>query len=375
MGAQQKQMTSAGGFNLSQAAYLRCEFQLVEIARVTIMRAVNGSLPRVHPILRAAVSTLLVATLLHATAAAAEEKAEVLSVRKIWDAAPHNAFTDLIRFHSQWLCAFREGQGHVSADGKVRIISSKDGTRWDTWSLTEMSGVDLRDPKICLTPAGELMLTTAGARRDRKPVPHESYSWLTRDGEKWEGPFQIGDTNMWLWRATWHAGHAYSVGYETLGEKSVRLYRSKNGRKFDVLVPTLFEEGYPNETGMVFVKDGTALCLLRRDGEQPSGKLGRAKPPYTDWSWRDLGIKIGGPQLIQIPDGRLIAGVRLYDGKVRTAIAELNPTTAKLTELISLPSGGDNSYPGLVWHESTLFVSYYSSHEGKTSIYLARVKL
>jgi hypothetical protein len=40
-----------------------------------------------------------------------------------------------------------------------------------------------------------------------------------------------------------------------------------------------------------------------------------------------------------------------------------------------VPSGGDSSYAGLVWHEETLWVSYYSSHEGKTSIYLAKVRL
>ena len=30
---------------------------------------------------------------------------------------------------------------------------------------------------------------------------------------------------------------------------------------------------------------------------------------------------------------------------------------------------------GLVWHAGLLWVSYYSSHEGKTSIYLAKVRL
>ena len=28
-----------------------------------------------------------------------------------------------------------------------------------------------------------------------------------------------------------------------------------------------------------------------------------------------------------------------------------------------------------VWHEELLWVSYYSSHEGKTSVYLAKVRL
>ena len=44
-------------------------------------------------------------------------------------------------------------------------------------------------------------------------------------------------------------------------------------------------------------------------------------------------------------------------------------------EIVTLPSRGDTSYPGLVFHEGLLWVSYYSSHEGKTSVYLARISL
>ena len=335
------------------------------------------------PSLRIPLAVLVFSAILSAHTHSAE-KPEIISVQKISAAAPHSAFTDLVRFNGEWLCAFREGKGHVSEDGAIRIISSDNLQNWFTWSHVTKDGIDLRDPKICLTPNGELMLTTAGADRSQKPVVHESYSWLTRDGRKWEGPFTIGDKNMWLWRVTWHKGTAYSVGYNTSGEKHlpgrdalprVRLYTSKDGKKFDVLVPKLFDEGYPNETGMVFLDDDTALCLLRRDGEQASGKLGSAKPPYTDWSWKDLGVRIGGPAMIQIPDKRLIAAVRLYDAKVRTSIVQIDPATAKLTELLALPSGGDTSYAGLVWHNDTLVVSYYSSHEGKTAIYLARVRM
>ncbi|HXJ76561.1 MAG TPA: exo-alpha-sialidase, partial [Candidatus Dormibacteraeota bacterium] len=100
-----------------------------------------------------------------------------------------------------------------------------------------------------------------------------------------------------------------------------------------------------------------------------------AQPPYTAWQWKDVGMKIGGPHLLQLPDGRLVAGVRLYDGTVRTSLCWVDPVTGKLTEFVKLPSGGDCSYPGLVWHQKLLWVSYYSSHEGKTSIYLAKVRL
>jgi hypothetical protein len=43
--------------------------------------------------------------------------------------------------------------------------------------------------------------------------------------------------------------------------------------------------------------------------------------------------------------------------------------------VLVLPSGGDNSYPGMAWHDGTLWLSYYSSHEGKASIYLAEIAL
>jgi hypothetical protein len=53
----------------------------------------------------------------------------------------------------------------------------------------------------------------------------------------------------------------------------------------------------------------------------------------------------------------------------------LDAAAGRLDEALKLPSGGDTSYPGLVMHEGRLWVSYYSSHEGKTSIYLAKVRL
>ncbi|HRX13079.1 MAG TPA: hypothetical protein P5210_15555, partial [Draconibacterium sp.] len=50
---------------------------------------------------------------------------ELLSAGRIWDKAPHNAFTDLVRFNNQFFCVFREGEKHVSADGALRVITSK----------------------------------------------------------------------------------------------------------------------------------------------------------------------------------------------------------------------------------------------------------
>jgi hypothetical protein len=300
--------------------------------------------------------------------------AELIESRKIWDAASHNAFTDLARFHEKWWCVFREGKTHISPDGKVRILRSQDAAHWESAALIGPPDGDLRDPKLSITPRNRLMIVAAIAYPKGANVRHQSVAYFSDNGTAWEGPVKVGDPNVWLWRVTWHKDKAYGVGYDTSGEKLVRLYQSKDGREFEPVVSTLFNEEQPNETSLVFLPDDTALCFLRRDGPKGTGLLGSAKPPYTDWAWKDSGVKIGGPHMIRLPDGRLIAGVRLYDGGARTAIMSLDSKTGKLTELVKLPSGGDTSYPGLVWHDGLLWISYYSSHEGKTSIYLAKAR-
>ena len=338
----------------------------------SVSRTFSKMIMRIHPKFFLLLSSV---TILAVGAEPPNTNAQLMEVRKIWDLAPHNAFTDLIRFKGAWFCVFREGQAHVSPDGALRVITSKDGETWTSAALITSTNADLRDAKITLTPDGRLMLSGAGALHQPAKFKHQSLAWFSRDGREWSAPVKIGDPNQWLWRVTWNRKTAYGIGYDTGAEQFVRLYRSQDGRRFDTLVPNLFDEGHPNETSLVFLPDDTCACLLRRDGNPASAKLGMAKPPYTKWEWKDLGIKIGGPHIIRLPDGRIVAAARLYDGGVRTSLMWLDAETRKLTEFLKLPSGGDTSYPGLVWHDGLLWVSYYSSHEGKTSIYLAKVKL
>jgi hypothetical protein len=312
---------------------------------------------------------------LSANAADRSPRAELVAVRKIWDEAPHNAFTDLIRFDGRWYCVFREGKAHVSLDGALRVIESSDGKSWSAAARITAANADLRDAKITVTPDHRLMLSGAGALHQPAAARHQSMVWFSRDGHAWSEGTPVGDPNMWMWRVTWHRGTAYGIGYGTAGERRVRLYSSRDGAHFDTLVENLFDDGYPNEHSLVFLPDDTALCLLRRDGGTRTAKLGTAHPPYREWHWQDLGVRFGGPHMLRLPDGRIVAAGRLYDGKVRTALCWLDPAKGTLTEFLALPSGGDTSYPGLVLYEGVLWVSYYSSHEGKTSIYLAQVRL
>ena len=67
---------------------------------------------------------------------------------------------------------------------------------------------------------------------------------------------------------------------------------------------------------------------------------------------------------------------RLYEPKPRTSLFWIDEKTGKITECLTFPSGGDTSYPGLVWQDGVLHMSYYSSHEEdkKSRIYFARIK-
>jgi hypothetical protein len=300
---------------------------------------------------------------------------KLIDIQKIWCQAQHNAFTDLIRFHDSWFCVFREGSDHISPDGRIRILRSVDGKNWQEGSVLSMPGLDLRDPKISVTPDGVLMINAAAAYELSSPIRHQSFVWFSENGIQWTFPEKIGPPNFWLWRITWHQNIAYSIGYSTTEPLVTRLYSSQDGITFGTLVDQFFLEDFPNEAALAFSDNGTAVCLLRRDRGRATAQLGLASFPFTDWSWKDLGLRIGGPQLLCLSDGRIVAAVRRYGKSPWTSLNRLDLEEGALSEFLALPSGGDNSYAGLNWHENILWVSYYSSHEGKASVYVARVML
>jgi hypothetical protein len=116
------------------------------------------------------------------------------------------------------------------------------------------------------------------------------------------------------------------------------------------------------------------VALARREGGTKNGWIGRSKPPYKDWTWTETKHRFGGPNFIELPDHSLWAAGRIYPGGAKTAVARMT-AAGEYEPVLTLPSGGDNSYPGLVWHNDQLWMSYYSSHEGKSSIYLAKIDL
>ena len=296
---------------------------------------------------------------------------------KIWDAAPHNAFTDLIRYRGKWFCTFRESDGHVGrGDGKIRLLVSSDGTRWESAALLTESGVDLRDPKLSITPDQRLMLLAGGSvyagGKLRGRQPRVAFS---PDGRQWTSLQRVAAEGDWLWRVTWHQGQAYGIAYSDTG---IKLLVSGNGRDYR-LVTNLAVPGQPNEATLRFLPNGDCAALVRRDAGDKQAWVGRSSAPFRDWHWAPVGMQIGGPNFLVLEHAGMLASGRQYRNDKwadsKTFVGRMDPVTGAVQPDLILPSGGDCSYPGMVVYRGELWVSYYSSHEGRTGIYLARVKL
>lgn len=307
---------------------------------------------------------------------------ELIDVRRVWDAAPHQAFTDMCIDDDRFVLAFREGDGHVyGKDGVVRVMQSADGETWQTLTVLRAEGVDLRDPKVSRHPSGELHLLMGGSIYAGREFVSRT-SKVTRLKKATDAPGAIVDalvddevtaTDDWLWRICWRSGVAYGALYQH-GAGAVHLMKSEDGRSFEHVV-RWDQDGRPSEATVRAGPDGALVALLRRDGGDRRARIGRAAPPFTEWTWASLPASLGGPELLVLPDGRMLAAGRTQSDKgPKTSIAEVG-VDGSWRPLLTLPSGGDTSYPGLVRVGDRLLMSYYSSHEGKTSVYVAEMRL
>lgn len=301
--------------------------------------------------------------------------AELVSVAKIWDQAPHNAFTDLIHWKGKFYCAFREGKGHAGDLGKLRVLASVDGENWNSAGLIEDAKFDLRDAALTEMPDGRLMVL-GGAQIPGKSTG--TFVCFSEDGVQFSAPEIVIAPGRWLWRTTRQGEDSFGVAYGAPERANASsLLKTRDGRNYETVVSDLLNDGeWPTEARIRFDGDATAYCLHRRDGKtKKTAMLGVSKPPYREWQWKDLGQRLGGPNFIETPNGQWLAVGRLYDAPVRTELLQLDVEQGSMRSILKLPSGGDTSYPGMVWHNDFLWISYYASHEGKTSIYLAKVKI
>ncbi len=318
---------------------------------------------------------------------------EIVSLRRIWgDEAPHNAFGDITRFNDRWYCVFREGKAHAARaecwpdHGAIRVITSEDGETWHSAARLVEEGIDLRDPHLSVTADSRLMIVAGGSiHHEGSFVNRQPRVAFSSDGRNWSQPQRVLSEGHWLWRVTWHNGKAYGVskyGKDPNNPKQHRLQalvESGDGLQWESISELNVPDG--DETTIRFRDDGSIVALVRRGVADGHAWIGHSQPPFREWSFRDCGHFVGGPNFIILPSGAMWAGGRYFpDGFTRnrgkpryTVLARM--TLEKYEPVLQLPSGGDSSYPGFVWHDDLLWMMYYSSHEENTAIYLAQIRV
>ena len=277
-------------------------------------------------------------------------------------------------------------RGPGGKNGTIRIIESKKGKHWKSVAVLSSDTIDLRDPKISVMPDGWLMLIMGGSEyRNGKNRGTTSLVSFSTDGIRFSEPKPVNldpetkRTYDWIWRVTWHGSIGYAVDYHAdslSGEWNTVLLKTTDGTTFQ---PVFHFDiaNRPSEATIRFSpKSDTMYIALRRDKNGANGLFGHAAFPYTQWQWNDLGIRLGGPNFVMLPSGQWCIGTRIYaDHKdAKTGLYRYREGSP-IKKILEFPSGGDNSYPGMLIRNKALYVVYYSSHEKHTAIYFTKIKL
>ena len=79
------------------------------------------------------------------------------------------------------------------------------------------------------------------------------------------------------------------------------------------------------------------IALVRREGASTYGYIGMSMSPYHTWNWSELDARLGGPDFLILPNGKMIAGTREYpeDFKQKMILAKVT-TEGNFRKLITL---------------------------------------
>jgi hypothetical protein len=315
---------------------------------------------------------LLLFALSAVPAFAGEPTIQPTEVRKVVADGKHNAFTAFIRWKDAYWLSFRKAESHGSRDGDLIVLRSTDAKNW-TEALRLDVLPDDRDPQFLATEKRLFLYDPA-----LKGGQLTSFVTYTDDGKTWSKPQPVYKPTYIFWKPVAHNGTFYATAHVKSRDgkqRNVDLIRSDDGLNWEK-VSRIRGGNWESETTIYFAADNKIAAFLRQKYGSPQSSILTSTAPFDQWEETPTpqmhfsghaAYKFDGVDYFMsrtFEQGRKHPGVMIYT---------LNGT--ELTPYCKLPAGGDCAYPAAVQVGDEMLVSYYSSHEGSTNIYLARVPL
>ncbi len=295
-----------------------------------------------------------------------------LEVRKVFANGKHNAFTALRRFKGDLYLAFRASDSHESATADVLVLRSKDGKDWKQVFTFDMAKDD-RDPQMMVTD--ERLFLYCPCMNGKQLT-----TWLrsTDDGEQWSEAVKIYKAQFILWKPCIHDGVYFATAHRKSNsghDREVHLVKSADGVNWEK-ISTIRSGNWESETTLHFEQNHNAVAFLRQKFGNPPAQVLESDPPYAEWKARPADVSLLGGHSVHVFKGVTYLMSR-FNKPDKGGFGSMIYTFAggKLTPYCELPAGGDCSYPEAVEDGANMLVSYYSTHEGTTNIYLATVPL
>ena len=299
------------------------------------------------------------------------------------------AFTDVCYYNNLWYSVFRIGTQHAGGEnGQIKVLTSTDGVEWKVMSNVAITDFDLRDPKLTIDSANNILYLSFFGRNVSKhgKIDMENYiSQLNTTTNNWEDFNRVqyssfNGSQYVFWRYTYHNGKMYCIAYQSpVGIDSIKnlcLYVSNNNFLSYKLLVNLNLTGSSSETTLRFTPNDSMYIIART--ETIGTPIGISLPTYTNTSWinNPLSTILASPNFLFYKNKLLITG---RDSKKHTfKFFSYDLASKKVQKVYTFPSGYETGYGGMCFNpknQNELWVTYYSITNNASAIKLARIDL
>ena len=288
----------------------------------------------------------------------------------------HCGFPTMTRWKDKIWLSYRRATGH-NGTGDSFLLTSTDGVTWTEAHKID-NGPDDRNCQLLSTP--ERLFVYTGMTSKPAATDFQTYVTYTDDGKTWIAPQKCLEPHFNLWKPFEHGGKYWANSHLKADtskdgpKRHSRLMSSTDGIKWDE-VSIVRRGNWESETTFIFGENEHLYALLRQKYGTMTGFILESDPPYQTWTEKSIGQHLSGHSTTVIKGVRYVFS-RHYGEQSRVcAMCYLwkGGTLVPYFRTPLNPPKGDCAYAEAVDMGTDILVAFYSSHEGRTNVYTARM--